>query len=439
MTFTPTIEGIVDTNNTNTNLSQAAWNVRSNSIVSATTTATTGSFVLDSGASAVDDTYNNLVIEINLGLGINNFYLITDYVGSTKTCTISGYVEILPDSTSTYIIHTYSGICQNQTQNQQFKTIKLGTNASSNDDFHNNCFLKVINGGNINQIKRILDYDGTTKVANIDSIFTTVVTNNFLYIIIGENGTAQSGTSTTIVLEASHGHSTVDDYYNNFYIEITSGTGSGQTKEITDYVGSTLTCTVGTWDTNPDNTSIFNIYSGWGAPTFTDVSQFTETTYSMTFINNEKTIIFQQTGLTNDDLNNNGKYIENESSSPSLVHTLVVVSKYFKIKLISFGTTINGATQVLLHNAKNKHLTSFVEESITKNNDCELVRSVITGKTSSAIYKNVRISDEGDINVEITNPTTAFGEVQISDLVPVAQINFPYYKNTDIIEEFTDH
>jgi len=71
-------------------------------------------------------------------------------------------------------------------------------------------------------------------------------------------GTAQAGASSTITLTSSA--SVIDDRYNNFTIIITGGTGSGQSKLITDYVGSTKVATIsGTWATNPDNTSVYSI------------------------------------------------------------------------------------------------------------------------------------------------------------------------------------
>lgn len=159
----------------------------------------------------VDDTYNDLVIEITSGVGLNRSYLITDYTftaGPTRTCEIAGFIEILPDSTSTYIIHTYSGKCQTQDQDNQFKTAKLSLNLSSQDNFHNQCFVKFLTSNGTWQLRRIINYNGTSKVISID--------NTKLFVIIGISGTAQTGTSSTIQLQNGHGHSTVDDFYNNF-------------------------------------------------------------------------------------------------------------------------------------------------------------------------------------------------------------------------------
>jgi len=74
-----------------------------------------------------------------------------------------------------------------------------------------------------------------------------------------ESGLLQSATSNTAVL-STNTLSDRNDYYNNCSITITSGTGVGQTKTITDYVASSNTITVNTiWATIPDNTSMYNI------------------------------------------------------------------------------------------------------------------------------------------------------------------------------------
>jgi hypothetical protein len=70
--------------------------------------------------------------------------------------------------------------------------------------------------------------------------------------------TAQAGAATTITLADTADD--LDDTYNNLEITIISGTGSGQTKTITDYVGSTRVATVDSaWSTNPDATSVYTI------------------------------------------------------------------------------------------------------------------------------------------------------------------------------------
>ena len=76
--------------------------------------------------------------------------------------------------------------------------------------------------------------------------------------LIADKGTAQAGASTTITLRA--GASATDDYYKDATVVITGGTGVGQVRQITGYVGSTKVATVDTaWATNPDNTSTYKV------------------------------------------------------------------------------------------------------------------------------------------------------------------------------------
>lgn len=105
-------------------------------------------------------------------------------------------------------------------------------------------------------------------------------------------GTAEAGADTTITLmeTPTYGETSVeDDYYNGTTIEIVSGTGSGQKKAITDYVGSTRVATVA-WDTAPSTDSVYNIvcdipgdfyYDGmiWGALTRLTTNQNIEMKY----------------------------------------------------------------------------------------------------------------------------------------------------------------
>lgn len=90
------------------------------------------------------------------------------------------------------------------------------------------------------------DLDGTGMV-NV-----TLVGHGF------EWGAATAGAASTITLAA--GHAAVDDLYNGRTITITSGTGEGDTRTISDYVGATKVATVSVaWTTAPDATSRYRI------------------------------------------------------------------------------------------------------------------------------------------------------------------------------------
>ena len=69
-------------------------------------------------------------------------------------------------------------------------------------------------------------------------------------------GTAQAGDVNTITLAS--GASSVNDFYKGALLIATGGTGAGQGKLITGYVGSTKVATVdGTWPVTPDNTTTY--------------------------------------------------------------------------------------------------------------------------------------------------------------------------------------
>ena len=68
--------------------------------------------------------------------------------------------------------------------------------------------------------------------------------------------TAQAGSATTITLASTA--SATNDIYNGMTVYLSSGTGSGQIKVITDYVGATKVATVSTW-TAPGNDSVYEV------------------------------------------------------------------------------------------------------------------------------------------------------------------------------------
>jgi len=75
-------------------------------------------------------------------------------------------------------------------------------------------------------------------------------------VVLG--GTASAGAASAITLAGSA--SSTDDEYIGCEIIIVAGTGIGQVRTISDYVGTTKVATVSTaWDTNPDATSVYTL------------------------------------------------------------------------------------------------------------------------------------------------------------------------------------
>lgn len=101
------------------------------------------------------------------------------------------------------------------------------------------------------------------KLYIVDGAKYRVYDNTNVYEIINPItlvGTAQAGDGTTITLP--NAANATDDYYNGCTIYISSGTGSGQSRVISDYVGATKVATVPNWNIAPDNTSMIYLTQG---------------------------------------------------------------------------------------------------------------------------------------------------------------------------------
>lgn len=178
---------------------------------------------LDASASAVDDFYNNQKIHIVSGTGVGQGRIISDYVGSTKVATVASWATN-PDNTSVFVILPFGSI--------------PGATAPT---------------------------AGEVADAVLDEALSGHTTSGSLGQLLGglshRTATAQAGSSSSITLDASA--SATDDRYNYNYISIFSGTGAGQTRQITDYVGSTKVATVNiNWTVNPSSDSVFFILPG---------------------------------------------------------------------------------------------------------------------------------------------------------------------------------
>ena len=74
-----------------------------------------------------------------------------------------------------------------------------------------------------------------------------------------DTGTAQGGSANTITLKSGSSF-TSDDQPNGMFIKITSGTGSGQVRQVLDYVGSSKVLTVfPAWSTQPTSGSNYSV------------------------------------------------------------------------------------------------------------------------------------------------------------------------------------
>lgn len=114
----------------------------------------------------------------------------------------------------------------------------------------------------------------STAADNLETAYDDTA-GSVRWLGIVDQGTAQAGSGTTIQLRS--GASFADDQLIGMTVTIVSGTGAGQSRLITDWVSATDTATVDTWQTNPDNTSVYRVYptapsSGGSAPSAATVA-----------------------------------------------------------------------------------------------------------------------------------------------------------------------
>jgi hypothetical protein len=84
-------------------------------------------------------------------------------------------------------------------------------------------------------------------------------------------GLAQGGSASSITLDA--GSSLANDFYSGWTVHITAGTGNGQTRIISTYVGASKIANVSVdWVTAPDATSTYELFNTTRAAMFYDTS-----------------------------------------------------------------------------------------------------------------------------------------------------------------------
>jgi len=225
-------------------------------------TLTTGALTSSAGSVAIDTdltlssntvTFGDLIsgnnkisIPDNLAIALDITQGATSYM-RFKTTNTAETVQILQDTEVTGSMTISGDLTVSGTTTTVSSTV---TSIADN--------LIVVNSG-----PAASGYDGGLLVARHQ---TDIVADT-----AAESGIAQAGSGTTITL-ANTANAT-DSYYVGWYIVTTGGTGSGQTKVITAYVGATKVATVSTWLVNPDATTTYDLFSRSKVSVYYDESQ----------------------------------------------------------------------------------------------------------------------------------------------------------------------
>jgi ABC-type cobalamin/Fe3+-siderophores transport system ATPase subunit len=118
--------------------------------------------------------------------------------------------------------------------------------------------MKVSSGTGANQVDLS---SGRVKIVDATIARATFAADTGLQAI--RSNTAAAGANGSITLDASA--SATDDFYKGSWIYLTGGTGAGQARLCTAYVGSTQVASIApNWATNPDNTTTFAILPAGG-------------------------------------------------------------------------------------------------------------------------------------------------------------------------------
>lgn len=182
-------------------------------------------------------------------------------------------------------------------------------------------------------------------------------------------------------------------------------------------------------DSNNSTTTILNDTEEFTG-IFTNVSSFCE----MTVI-----IACSHGGQLDMRLSTNGTDIDRTKSidytSSGSVHTLVIVSSHMAIHILNnSGSTYDYLrVQTIFHRFKNKNLTYTMNQTINNNDDCELVRAVITGSNEAGNFNNIKTDINNALKVSITNPLNPFGSLSVENDEPLVQIDALYgILNSDV-------
>ena len=188
-------------------------------------------------------------------------YVKGDIISAAGTAWGSGAITDGVFGASTYP----RAIRTNSTNGAAAGYVDLDGSASAVDNFYVGCSIKITAGDGAGQSRTIILYVGSTKRAYVDRVWVTnpvsatyLVNAGKLTLDVLNTGVAAAGGASTITLASSA--VATNEYYDGAKVQIISGTGLGQSRIISGYVGSTRVATVtDAWATQPDNTSVYAV------------------------------------------------------------------------------------------------------------------------------------------------------------------------------------
>jgi hypothetical protein len=193
--------------------------------------------------------------------------VIVDSSCTGGTLTIRGPVKLIDNSSGAvdiiYTSPTADQVAQGTVQAATASTVTLAADESTVDGQYDPGRILIITGTGAGQMRNIIDYSGSTKLAVIDKDWRTTPDTTSSYIIFAaapelhvNGGAAQAGAASSVTLNALA--SSTDDIYVGQTVFIVGGTGADQSRVVIAYNGTTKVATVHkAWDITPDSTSSY--------------------------------------------------------------------------------------------------------------------------------------------------------------------------------------
>lgn len=152
--------------------------------------ATAGSattITLDVGASATNQFYRGMIVNIIAGTGAGQSRMIKNYVGGTQVAAVDRNWATNPDNTSIFQIVDYPGRGRSDTglaQTGAASSITLAATASAVNNTYNGQTVRLCAGTGAGQALVIIAYDGTTKIATVSRSWVTNPDNTTTYEVV---------------------------------------------------------------------------------------------------------------------------------------------------------------------------------------------------------------------------------------------------------------
>ncbi len=117
------------------------------------------------------------------------------------------------------------------------------------------------------------------------------------------------------------------------------------------------------------------------------------------------------------------------------IHKAVKGGRSFRVRMTNNSGSNQTYLRLYTYYGNFDQLNAPLTNTPSSDADSITTKSVIIGQTDSGNFKFVGVDENGNLKIAIESPKTAFGELSIAELTPVAQISFEYSStlNTQLV------